>query len=100
MVFYNKKMGGAGEPLPSDSTTYTSPTGQRVAYSPPVNKKPVTQHKYVNPHQNPDVSQPCRGCHEVSPPVKKSISSGLTTDDYVYIGVGALAIILIAAMVI
>ena len=99
MVFINKKLTERTETLPSGTTTYTSPSGQEVI-SPPANSSPTTEHKYVGSYRNPGVTSPCNNCKSVSPPVKKTTSTGLTTDDYVLIGIGILVVIVVIGIMV
>ena len=97
MVFVNRKLTERTETLPSGTTTYTSPSGQEVI-SPPVNTSP--EHKYVGSYRNPGGTSPCNNCKSVSPPVKEKTSTGVTTDDYVLIGIGILVIIVIIGVMV
>ena len=106
MVFVNKKLTERTETLPSGTTTYTSPSGQEVI-SPPANSSPTVEHKYVgsyrNPgvtYRNPGVTSPCNNCKSVSPPVKNETSTGLTTDDYILIGIGILVVIVVIGLMV
>ena len=99
MVFINKKLGGSGTVYPSGTTTYTSPSGQEVI-SPPANTSSTVEHKYVGSYRNPGVTSPCNNCKSVSPPVKETTSTGLTTDDYILIGIGILVVIVVIGVMV
>ena len=99
MPSFNKKFIGGTRYHASGSTTYVTPTGQEVI-SPPANTSPTTEHKYVGSYRNPGVTSPCNNCKSASPPVKKTTSTGLTTDDYILIGIGILVVIVVIGIMV
>jgi len=99
MPYFNKKLIG-GTRYRAGPPTYVTPTGQEVV-STPSSTSSVPVHTVYSKTGTPTYYvSPCNNCKSVSPPVKNETPTGLTTDDYILIGIGILVVIVVIGVMV